>query len=154
MKPSSLTKTRQLWKTQILPSLSRRKVRDITRADIAEFHGAMAGTPTQANHTRGLLHTAFNLAEIWGWRPEGTNPCRHVKKYKLEARERFLSETELGRLADALTQAEQEHPGWTRPVAAIRLLVLTGCRKGESPERRGGGGLVHLRGPADGELGG
>jgi integrase len=131
MKPSSLTKTRRLWKTQILPRLGARKVAHIARADIAEFHDAMAGTPTQANHTRGILNTAFNLAEVWGWRPEGTNPCRHVKKYKLEARERFLSETELGRLADALTQAEQEHPGWTRPVAAVRLLILTGCRKGE-----------------------
>lgn len=131
MKPSSLKKARRLWKRQILPRLSRRKVRDIARTDIAELHDAMAGTPTQANHVRGLLHTAFNLCEVWGWRPEGTNPCRHVKKYKLEARERFLSEAELGRLADALNQAEEEHPGWTRSVAAVRLLVMTGCRRGE-----------------------
>ena len=131
MKPSSLTKSRRLWKTQILPRLGRRKVRDIGRADIAEFHDAMAGTPTQANHVRGLLNTAFNLAEVWGWRSEGSNPCRHVKKFKTEARERFLSETELGRLADALVKMETEHPRWATAVAGIRLLTLTGCRRGE-----------------------
>ena len=44
-----------------------------------------------ANKTLTLLSKAFNLAEMWGWRPEGTNPCRHVQRFKEEGRERYLS---------------------------------------------------------------
>ena len=42
-----------------------------------------------------------------------------------------MSEEELGRLSEALADAEAERPEWTRAVAAIRLLALTGCRRGE-----------------------
>ncbi len=52
-----------------------------------------------ANATLKSLSKAFNLAEIWGWRPEGSNPCRHVQKFKRVKRERFLTEQELGRLS-------------------------------------------------------
>ena len=83
-----------------------------------------------ANKVLTLLSKAFNLAEVWGWRPEGSNPCRHIQRYREEARERYLSVSELQRLGEALSKAEQ---GVTRPqkIAAIRLLVLTGCRSSE-----------------------
>jgi integrase len=131
MKASSYYQADRHWRDFILPKLGRRKVPDITRTDIAELHSEMAGTPTQANYTRSLLNTAFNLAEVWGWRDEGSNPCRHVKRFKLESRERFLSEDELGRLADALVKLEKEYPRSAHAAAVIRLLVLTGCRRGE-----------------------
>ena len=44
----------------------------------------------------------FNLAEIWGLRPDGSNPCLHVKRFKEEKRERFLSADELRRLDKVL----------------------------------------------------
>ena len=68
------------------------------------------------------------LAEVWGWRPDGSNPCRHVKRYKERKRERFLSPEETERLGEVLRDAEQEMPS---AVAAIRLLLLTGCRLSE-----------------------
>ena len=40
----------------------------------------------------------FNLAEIWGLRPDGSNPCRHVQKYPERRKERFLSAAEIARL--------------------------------------------------------
>lgn len=131
MKPSSQYQVTRLWHKFILPKFGRRKVADMARVDVAQLHTEMAGTPNQANLTRGVLSKALQLAEVWGWRPEGTNPCRYVKKYKIGARERFLSAAELGRLGDALADAEAEKPEWERAVAAIRLLALTGCRRGE-----------------------
>lgn len=131
LKPSSLKTAKYAWNNHILPKLGRRKVPDITRTDIAELMTGMASTATHANYVRSVLNTAFNLAEVWAWRDEGTNPCRHVKKYKLESRERFLSEDELGRLADALTKLPTEQPKWARAADIIRLLVLTGCRRSE-----------------------
>jgi integrase len=58
------------------------------------------------------------------------NPARGVKKAPARKVERFLSETEITRLADAL-DAEVRRSGNVYPSAAIRLLLLTGCRKGE-----------------------
>jgi hypothetical protein len=121
LKPSSLKTAKYAWNNHILPKFGRRKVADITRADIAEFLAGMAGIPTHANYNRSILTTAFNLAEVWGWRDEGTNPCRHVKKFKLEARERFLSEDELGRLADALTKLPTEQPKWAWAAPVIEV---------------------------------
>ncbi len=70
----------------------------------------------------------FSLAEIWGLRPDGSNPCRHVKRYKENKRERFLSPEETERLGQVLAEAESEMPS---AVAAFRLLLLTGCRLSE-----------------------
>ena len=70
----------------------------------------------------------FSLAEVWGWRPDGSNPCRHVKRYKERKRKRFLSPEETERLGEVLRKAEDEMPS---AVAAIRLLLLTGCRLSE-----------------------
>jgi len=84
-----------------------------------------------ANMVRAQLSKALNLAEIWGWRPEGSNPCRHVKLYKSPKRERFLSETELARLSGILAEAERTQSESLRAVTALRLLMLNGCRVSE-----------------------
>ena len=75
----------------------------------------------------------FSLAEVWGWRPDGSNPCRHVKRYKEHKRERFLSPEETERLGQVLREAEEEMPS---AVAAFRLLLLTGCRMSEIRDLR------------------
>jgi integrase len=69
----------------------------------------------------------FNLAERWGMRPDGSNPCRHVEKFAERKRERLLSPAELARLGDALAA----YDGSPYAVAAVKLLVLTGARLGE-----------------------
>ena len=63
-----------------------------------------------------------------GYRPEGSNPCRGIRRYRRKGRERYLSDEEIRRLAARLSAHEGERP---RKVAAARLLLLTGCRKSE-----------------------
>jgi len=115
----------------VLPALGNRKTADVTRADITRLHHAMAATPGAANRTLQLLSKMFNLAERWGLRSDGTNPCRHVERNRERKMQRFLSADEMGRLGAALAEAErtQTHP--SAVVAAIRLLCFTGCRAGE-----------------------
>ena len=72
----------------------------------------------------------FNLAEMWGLRPDGSSPCRHVKKYKEEKRERYLSADELARLGETLRECEEGGESQST-VNLIRLLLLTGCRLNE-----------------------
>ena len=57
------------------------------------------------------------------------NPVLGVKRYREGRRERYLSAAELERLGEALNLAEaRELPG---ALTAIRLLALTGARRGE-----------------------
>jgi integrase len=64
-------------------------------------------------------------------RPEGTNPCRRVKRFREIPRERYLSEAELARLGTAMREIETEGRTRSGALAAIRLLILTGARRGE-----------------------
>lgn len=130
-KARSAKRARQLWDRCVLPKLGKRKVEDIERADLAQLVTSMAKTPAMANKVVSLLSKAFNLAEVWGWRPEGTNPCRHVGRFKEESRERYLSAEELHRLGDALAEMETTTATSPHAIAAIRLLILTGCRSAE-----------------------
>jgi integrase len=115
----------------ILPRLGRRPIGELKRQDIARLHHELADKPYQANRTLAFLSTFFGWAEKHGLRQEGSNPCRHVEKYREGRRERFLSQAELTRLGDALRQAEQCNSCSPWVVAAIRLLTLTGARRNE-----------------------
>ena len=78
----------------------------------------------------------FSLAELWELRPDGTNSCRHVKRFKEDKRERFLSDAEYRRLGSALREIEQDGSETASAIAAIRLLMLTGCRLSEIQKLR------------------
>lgn len=115
----------------ILDQIGQMNVEAVTRADIQKLHHYMRRTPVAANRVFALLRKMFNLAEVWGLRPDGTNPCRHVQKYKEYKREKFLGPDELARFGKALNAAEKtggEHP---TNVAALRLLLFTGSRLSE-----------------------
>jgi integrase len=103
-------------------------VTDIERKDIAELHHELQHIPYQANRTFGVLSKMFNLAEVWGLRPDGSNPCRHVKKYTERKRERFLDHIEIAELGRVLHEVERDGSETKAAVNAIRLLLLTGCR--------------------------
>ena len=64
------------------------------RQDIAKLHYELASKPYQANRTLAVLSKFFNWAEKHGLRPDGSNPCRHIEKYRESRRERFLSEAD------------------------------------------------------------
>lgn len=130
-KPSTQKEYRRAIDLFIVPALGRFKIVDVERKDIAELHHKFRDRPYQANRTLGVLSKMFNLAEIWGLRPDGSNPCRHVPKYREVKRERYLSQPELQRLGETLVAVE--HDGSESPfvVAAFRLLILSGCRLGE-----------------------
>ncbi len=130
-RPRSVTSDETLLRLHILPTTGHRKAASVTRADAQRLHHGMNVTPGAANRTLALLSKMFNLAEIWGLRLDGSNPCRHVEKFKERKLERFLSEAELGRLAETLADAEKARTEKTSVIAAIRLLLFTGARLSE-----------------------
>ena len=112
----------------IIPALGRYRVKDVVNADVARLHSKLNKTPYQANRCVALLSKFFNWAERGALRPQFSNPCRHLEKFKEEKRERMLSAAELGRLGDALVAYADKSP---YAVAAIKLLVFTGARLNE-----------------------
>jgi Arm DNA-binding domain len=126
-KPSTAIEYRRMLETVICPAIGNKRARDVSRADVSRLHHAHHETPYAANRALAILSKMFTLAEKWGERPDGSNPCRHVEKYAELKRERMLSTDEFGRLAEAL-----KAPG--RPpyvVAAVKLLIFTGARLSE-----------------------
>jgi integrase len=164
-KLSSIQSDKSNLNKHVLPELRQRPVAEVTRADIMKLRHQMRETPGAANRTLALLSKMFNLAEKWGWRPDGSNPCRHVERYPERKMERFLSVDELRRLGDALAEAARTQSVSPSAVAAVRLLVFTGCRVGEIltlqwahtdeaqkclrlPDSKTGAKIVHLNAPA------
>ena len=131
VKESTAKEYRRNLKRFILPALGRLRVLDVTRADVAKFHHDLRHIPYQANRNLEVVSKMFNLAEMWGLRPDGSNPRRHIRKYPEEKRERFLSAAELRRLGQVLDEMEAERVELPSAIAAVRLLLLTGCRLNE-----------------------
>jgi integrase len=130
-KPSTQAEYKRSAELFINPKIGARKVTDIERRDVAELHQSLSHIPYQANRTLGVLSKMFNFAEVWGLRPDGSNPCRHVKKYIEHKRERFLDADEFAALGKVLREVEQDGSETPSAVNAIRLLMLTGCRLSE-----------------------
>jgi integrase len=130
-KPSPCTKLR----------LASRKVADVGKADVEKIKLLMRDTPGAANKVIGILSRLFSFAEDLGWRAQGSNPCRGVRKNPEKRIERYLTAGERQRLEAALTAAEST--GLKRKgridaaaVGCFRLLLWTGARLGEALDLR------------------
>ena len=130
-KPLTVKGYRQVIGRNILPAFGEMPIAELGREHAAELHYRLRKTPVAANEAVDALSRMLNRAEAWGLVPAGSNPCRFVTRYRTRRLERFLTEEEFGRLGRALDELET---GGRLPVhvaAAIRLLMLTGCRCGE-----------------------
>ena len=120
----------------ILPALGEMPVGAVGREHVTELHHAMRGEPHAANAVLKIVGKMLSLAVEWGLREAGPNPCRAVRKYRTRPRERFLTDAEYRRLGGALDVLEAKGKVSRHAAAAIRLLVLTGCRRNEVLELR------------------
>ena len=113
---------------QLLPTFSGRQIADITRQDVQRWFASLRTIPVAADRSLPVLSVILKEAELLGYRRAGSNPCRGIRRYRRKGRERFLSDDEIRRVATTLSAHETR---WPLEVAAVRLLLLTGCRKGE-----------------------
>lgn len=164
-KASTLEMDRTRIKRHVVPLLGRKRLKALSKSDIERFLSDMAagksakteitkprgrsvvrGGEGVANRTLGMLGAVLQFAVEKELRPD--NPARNVRKFQEGRRARFLSNDEIARLGEALRQAliQGSNP---YAVAAIRLLILTGCRKSEILSLRWGevdftGGFLRL----------
>ncbi len=129
-KPSTVKATLSYLNGAILPAIGHLRVGSVVRADIARFfHEYGRRKPGGANRSHDILRNMFDCAIAWGHRPEAAgNPCKGIVRYRRPPRGRLLGADDLAKLGTMLRQREAESPVC---VAAVRLLLLTGCRPGE-----------------------
>ena len=127
-KPGTLKVNRYYLARQILPWFRGRLIADIAAADVREWFASLHDTPVAADRSMPVLSVIMTCAETYGYRPADSNPCRGIRRYRRQGRERFLSQEEIRRLGRVLEQHEGNHAIY---VAIVRLLLLTGCRRRE-----------------------
>lgn len=126
----------------ILPSIGRRTVAEVTRTDVLQLFREvqrrarkMEGERvirtgmTAANRVLATTSSMFSEAIAQGLRAD--NPCAQVKRNPENKRERFLGANETARLL-----AVCDHSPHLNAANLIRLLVLTGARRGETLRAR------------------
>ena len=111
----------------ILPALGQLRIGSVVRADVARFFHEYGRTrPGGANRCDEILRTIFHRM---GHRSEASgNPCTAIARYRRPPRGRLLGADDLAKLGATLRCLEGE---WPLHVAAVRLILLTGCRPGE-----------------------
>ena len=107
-----------------------RRVDGIRRPDVERWFDAYSQTaPGGANHALQLLSQIMKAAVASGL--IAANPAQNVRKNLRTKLTRFLSTGEIDRLHRALDRLVEERPSRMQQAAIIRLLLLTGCRRGE-----------------------
>jgi integrase len=145
--PDSRRDIASMMRTFVLPAWGKRKVLDIRTADVDKLLADIAKgrarphkertkhkrekplkgarpTPGRANRVGSAIRKMFNLAIRWELRTD--NPASAFIRNPESPRERYLDLNEIGRLSEVLTS----HPN-RRAADIVRLLMLTGARRGE-----------------------
>jgi integrase len=147
-RPKSVRDDKAMLEGVILAKLGRIRVAHVSRRDVSDLHTSLQATPYLANRVLALLRKMFNFAISDNEREWGIakNPASGVQKFQEEKRERWLSKEELERLAAALDSYPDKRAVLAevsekqrvfvrseaqRAVNAIRLITVTGARKGE-----------------------
>jgi integrase len=150
-KPATASHYRDILERIVLPELGTRHGQSVTTADLARLHIRMKARPFQANRVLAVVSSLYTFADKRRLILGGFNPARGIDKFLEEGRERFLTTGELGKLGDAIREAETLGLPWSvdeaKPkakhapkeakrrtildpfaAAALRLLILTGAR--------------------------
>jgi integrase len=147
-RPRSWESDRSNLSRHVRPLLGTRTVQSLTRADIERWQADVAASktatvekigPRAVAHVEGgkgaAARALANFRAMLSWAVEremiAENPAKGVRPFAGRKCERFLTTEEVAHLGEALVALQAEGELNAYAAAAIRLLVLTGCRKSE-----------------------
>ena len=129
-KPSTRAAHTDNMQRFILPAFGNRRVNAITARDVRSWFDELSiERAATANRSLAVLSSLMKYAEDVGLRPEGSNPCRGLRRRKSGFKAHYLSDVEFAALGWALARVEDEYPVG---VAVVRFLLYTGARKSEA----------------------
>jgi integrase len=125
-RPSTREQYQHSIQRYILPALKHRKVGEVDYSDIDGLHRKITAEvgPYKANRVIACMSKMFSLAIRWRWCDH--NPVKGVERNPEEKRKRYLTGAELARLTESLNKHSDQ-----QAANIVRLLLLTGARKGE-----------------------
>ena len=127
-KPSTKKGIRHQLARQLLPAFGAKPLDRIREAAVRRWFERYSRTaPGSANHCLALLRQILNFAAACGHIE--SNPAQRIAPNRRPALTRFLSREEIARLHDVLdaqTRRDQQ-----QQADIVRLLLFTGCRRGE-----------------------
>lgn len=132
LEKKSAAEDKRLWEKKC-HALAKKRLSEITYEAIADLHESVSeDAPISANRTLALLRAMFNFAVApLGWVEK--NPCIGVDANREIKRRRYMTLEEARLIAAELDAKEASHPAG---VAFLRLLILTGARRGEIAKAR------------------
>ena len=129
-KPSTRKGVNHAIAKQLLPAFGSTPLDCISRNQVLDWFDAYSqSTPTAANYAFGVLRRILNFAVESGCINE--SPADGIRTNRRTVLTRFLSDDEVRRLHRALDEQSRKGPERRQQADMIRLLLLTGCRKGE-----------------------
>ena len=129
-KPMTQRGFRSNLKRQLLPAFGSRRLDRITRAMVLRWFEDFSRTaPGNANKALKLLRQILNHAIACGH--IDANPARGMQHNPTGKHTRFLSREEIARLHRVLDRYAKGTVSQAQQADIIRLLLLTGCRRGE-----------------------
>ncbi len=147
-KLSSWETDRSNIERHIRPLLGTRIARGLTKTDVARFQSDVAAGKTAKDEKtgprgraivrggKGIASRVLAVLSAMMTFGEGRgivagNPAKGVEPYEGRKKERFLTDTEVEILGEALVEMERDGSLPWVASAAIKLLLLTGARRGE-----------------------
>ena len=75
-KPGTLKVNRNYYRNHILPRFKGRPIAGIDSRDVRQWFASLHAKPAAADRSAPILSVIMRQAEIYGYRPEGSNPCK------------------------------------------------------------------------------
>jgi hypothetical protein len=129
-KASTARDAKRIVEKRIRPVFGSIKVAALSRGEVKKWHQGMKAIPAEANRSLAYLSKMMSLASK-DWALRGDNPVTGLTRYSENRRARYLTMDEFSRLGNALADAERAGVELPAVIAALRLLMLTGCRHNE-----------------------
>jgi integrase len=151
LKPRTVVNYGIYLRKHAVPLIGKIKLDMVMPSDVAKMHRYIGkDKPMTANRVVECIGSVYRYAATCGLVKRGHNPAAYIEAFREQRRERFLSSQELGRLGDAIREAETTGIPWEldekkptakhvpktvrhtciglHAAAALRLLILTGAR--------------------------
>ena len=131
LKPPTIRLYELALNKTLLPAFGEMPLTEIKRSDVMRLHRELHDRPVLANRVIAVGRSLFSYAWIHDVVSDSCNPFRRIPFYKEKRRDRILNKAEYCRLGRALDHVEHNGAAPLHGIAAIRVLLLTGCRVSE-----------------------